>query len=176
MVKLLSQGGICMNYEEFENKVKTLGVKIGFLNKPIFRGLADMVSDGDKIIAVSECMGSAGAGAIVITEKNFYSAVFNKLTSADKTTIPLQKISSYSTSGMGGLNMTVTEGTNRYNYKIVSKSQDIINAIKKGSESDFPAQTKSDPAEELRKYKALLDDGIITQEDFDKKKASLLGL
>ncbi len=29
-------------------------------------------------------------------------------------------------------------------------------------------------AEAIRKYKELLDDGIITQEEFDKKKAELL--
>lgn len=34
----------------------------------------------------------------------------------------------------------------------------------------------SDPAEELRKYKSLLDDGIISQEEFDAKKKQLLGL
>ncbi|MBR4734039.1 MAG: SHOCT domain-containing protein [Lachnospiraceae bacterium] len=33
-----------------------------------------------------------------------------------------------------------------------------------------------DVAAELRKYKALLDDGIITQEEFDAKKKQLLGL
>lgn len=31
-------------------------------------------------------------------------------------------------------------------------------------------------ADELRKFKSLLDDGIITQEEFDKKKKELLGL
>ena len=31
-------------------------------------------------------------------------------------------------------------------------------------------------ADELRKYKQLLDDGIITQEEFDAKKKQLLGL
>lgn len=31
-------------------------------------------------------------------------------------------------------------------------------------------------ADEIRKYKALLDDGIITQEEFDAKKKQLLGL
>jgi len=35
---------------------------------------------------------------------------------------------------------------------------------------------KDDPTVILRKYKALLDDGVITQEDFDKKKAELLNL
>lgn len=35
---------------------------------------------------------------------------------------------------------------------------------------------KVDPYEEIRKFKQLLDDGIISQEDFDKKKKDLLGL
>lgn len=35
---------------------------------------------------------------------------------------------------------------------------------------------QSDPTDEIRKYKGLLDDGIITQEDFDAKKKQLLGI
>jgi hypothetical protein len=38
-----------------------------------------------------------------------------------------------------------------------------------------PAQTDSS-TDELRKYKSLLDDGIISQEEFDAKKKQLLGL
>ncbi|MCR5586997.1 MAG: SHOCT domain-containing protein [Lachnospiraceae bacterium] len=40
------------------------------------------------------------------------------------------------------------------------------NILSNGNEADVPA--------ELRKYKQLLDDGLITQEDFDKKKSELL--
>ena len=38
-----------------------------------------------------------------------------------------------------------------------------------------PSQAAS-PVDELRKYKQLLDDGIITQAEFDAKKKQLLGL
>lgn len=34
----------------------------------------------------------------------------------------------------------------------------------------------ANPVDELRKYKQLLDDGIITQTEFDTKKKQLLGL
>ena len=34
----------------------------------------------------------------------------------------------------------------------------------------------TNPVDEIRKYKSLLDDGIITQEEFNKKKQELLGL
>lgn len=36
--------------------------------------------------------------------------------------------------------------------------------------------SKSIPVKQLRELKALLDDGIITQEDFDAKKKQLLNL
>jgi predicted Zn-dependent peptidase len=32
------------------------------------------------------------------------------------------------------------------------------------------------PSDEIRKFKSLLDDGIISQEEFDAKKKQLLGL
>lgn len=37
-------------------------------------------------------------------------------------------------------------------------------------------EDKLSPVDEIRKYKALLDDDIITQEEFDKKKAQLLDI
>lgn len=37
-------------------------------------------------------------------------------------------------------------------------------------------EAKKTDAEELQKLKKLLDDGVITQEDYDKKKRELLGL
>lgn len=37
-------------------------------------------------------------------------------------------------------------------------------------------QNATDPADEIAKFKKLLDDGTITQEEFDEKKKQLLGL
>jgi len=42
------------------------------------------------------------------------------------------------------------------------------------SYSTQPNQTSTSAADEIRKYKALCDDGIITQEEFENKKAGLL--
>lgn len=44
----------------------------------------------------------------------------------------------------------------------------------KTSPQNDTAQTSIDAAEELKKYKELLDGGIITQQDFDLKKQQLL--
>lgn len=37
-------------------------------------------------------------------------------------------------------------------------------------------ENKSSDADELMKYKALLDQGVLTQQEFDEKKRQLLGL
>lgn len=41
---------------------------------------------------------------------------------------------------------------------------------------DVPSVRKEDKFTEVEKYKELLDKGIITQEEFDRKKKELLGL
>ena len=43
-------------------------------------------------------------------------------------------------------------------------------------EQPNPQPAAPDPAEELRKYKALADEGVITAEDYEAKKKQLLGL
>jgi predicted Zn-dependent peptidase len=55
-----------------------------------------------------------------------------------------------------------------------------MNPIKKvKKEKKAPVQVsiqQTSSADELKKYKELLDQGIITQEEFDAKKKQLLGL
>lgn len=46
---------------------------------------------------------------------------------------------------------------------------------KDGGKDANPGAAKVDPVEEIRRYKKLLDDGIITKEEFEKKKKELLG-
>ena len=53
--------------------------------------------------------------------------------------------------------------------------------IKRQSKTNIPKETtvntnEVDNITEIKKYKELLDDGIITQEEFDKKKKELLNL
>lgn len=52
------------------------------------------------------------------------------------------------------------------------KASDLIDKIGKKIEKS----EKSDPVEEIKKFKELLDLGIISQEEFDEKKKELLGL
>lgn len=60
------------------------------------------------------------------------------------------------------------------------KMEEVANYVKE--RVDFFKQAKSapvmsvSPADEVKKYKELLDMGVISQEEFDAKKKSLLGL
>jgi len=59
---------------------------------------------------------------------------------------------------------------------INAEIHNLIHELKQKNESPATPAVSSDPTVELKKYKELLDTGVITQEDFDKKKAQLLGL
>lgn len=48
--------------------------------------------------------------------------------------------------------------------------------MKKNKESNNTPIVNNDPITEIKRYKELLDGGIITQEEFDKKKQELLNL
>lgn len=170
-----------MDYAKFEARIKELGVKPNFLSKSVYMNLAEMISNDESVVAVSSCMGKMGHGGLVVTDKNFYSVVFNKAFGADKVLMPLSKISSFTASGLTGMKLTIIEGAVKYEYDAVTSSKAILDAMKEKDNNSFEQEkvektTASDPAEELIKYKQLLDDGIIAQEDFDKKKKMLLGI
>ena len=59
--------------------------------------------------------------------------------------------------------------------EIIKAISNLISDRKKGSNVVNVSSSQSN-ADELKKYKDLLDSGIITQEEFDAKKKQLLGL
>ena len=65
---------------------------------------------------------------------------------------------------MGGMQQPNTPSTYQPGFGAVQQPQNNQQA------------PSNDPYEELKKAKELLDAGIITQEDFDTKKKSLLGI
>lgn len=66
-------------------------------------------------------------------------------------------------------------------YKATEKTaQDILSALQlivdtQNAASDSVQSVSSSSADEIRKFKELLDDGIITEEEFNSKKKELLG-
>lgn len=69
--------------------------------------------------------------------------------------------------------------TNSVAYRgFVKSAQEIpstLSVIVNGKSENQQASSNIDNISELREYKKLLDEGIITKEEFDKKKQSILG-
>ena len=54
------------------------------------------------------------------------------------------------------------------------KIESTMSKMKKGSSS--PVTQQISQADEIKKFKELLDQGVLTQDEFDKKKKEILGL
>jgi len=60
--------------------------------------------------------------------------------------------------------------------KELAQAKEIKELIETLQSEDSQPATQSSDADELVKYKQLLDDGILTQDEFDAKKKQILGL
>ena len=118
---------------------------------------------------------------IVVTEKNITGiTVFGK-----KVVLPLHMISAYSTSKFFSvISITTASGSMRFpcienNEKIANVLQELLNKRQKKTETQedvIPQTSSSTNLDDLVKLKRLLDDGIITQEEFNAKKKEILKL
>ena len=94
-------------------------------------------------------------------------------------------ISQISATGAGMFNrVSIATSSGSINFYGVSNREQVLSVIsdlllKRQEETKMTASKSSEnlsTAEELKKYKDLLDAGVITQEEFDAKKKQLLGL
>lgn len=117
---------------------------------------------------------------ITVTDKRVYGiGKFQK-----RVDLPLDSISAVGTLGKSSIAVSTSSG--RIVFSLLDNRDAVHKAIsdllinrqsKQRSEQEQSAQPAAvSNADELIKYKELLDNGVITQEEFDKKKAQLLGL
>lgn len=119
--------------------------------------------------------------SMTITDKRVYGkAVFGK-----RVDLPLDSISAVGEGMFGALAVATASGSIRFfdignrkeMHEILSKL--LIERQDKGKAGPAVASRQDIPqsnADELKKYKDLLDSGVITQAEFDAKKKQLLGL
>ena len=118
---------------------------------------------------------------ITITDKNISGRTFW----GKKVVLPIHMVSAYSTSNIFSvLSITTSSGFIKFpcigNYKeIANVLQELLNERQLKTEANNSLATNesnSNSLDDLMKLKNLLDNGIITQEEFDTKKKELLGL
>ena len=112
---------------------------------------------------------------ITVTNKR----VYGKIKFGRQIDLPLDKISSVGTCMLSGLKVATSSGL--MEFWLLSNREEVYTAISKllQDRQNTPSEKNihhSSSADELKKYKDLLDNGIITQEEFDAKKKQLLEL
>ena len=114
----------------------------------------------------------------VTTKKVYGTAAFN-----ERVDLPLDSIPAVKTSIFSGIAVTTASGAIK--FALLENRDQIHNVISKllierQNKSISPTTNKQENpqsnADELKKFKELLDMGVITQEEFDAKKKQLLGL
>ena len=127
-------------------------------------------------------MKNDGYYAYAVTNKRFLMGQ-KKLAGQDLATVMLPQITDVTTSTglllgtvtintLGGL---IHVGLDKPSAQAVSdRLHTLLAELQSGGAS--AAAPAADPTEELVKWKQLLDQGILTQEEFDAKKKQLLGL
>ena len=120
---------------------------------------------------------------IVVTDKR----VYGKTSFGKQVDLPLDSISAVGTSLFKGISVGTSSG--KISFLAISNRDEIYGEIKKiladRQEKEIKVKASTpitnitqaqSNADELKKFKDLLDSGIITQEEFDAKKKQLLGL
>lgn len=117
--------------------------------------------------------------SITITNKR----VFGKAAFGKQVDLPMDSISAVGKSLFKGIAVSTSSGTIK--FVGIKERDDVYKAIteqtmerqnKVASTTTIKQEIQQSNADELGKFKELLDKGIISQEEFDAKKKQLLGL
>ena len=120
--------------------------------------------------------------SLTITDKR----VYGKTAFGKRVDLPLDSVSSVGTSALKGVAVGTSSG--KIKFKLIKNQSEIHDVIskllaerqkvEKTATETTVNQTivETSSADEIKKYKDLLDSGIITQEEFDEKKKQLLNL
>lgn len=113
-----------------------------------------------------------------VTDKHVYGRTFF----GKRVDLPIDAISAV---GAGAFKrLTIATSSGRISFSFLKNRDEIqkciIDLLIDRQQKTKPAVVETVPAasnaDELKKYKELLDSGIISQEEFDAKKKQLLGL
>ena len=116
---------------------------------------------------------------LTVSDKRVYGcAAFGK-----RVDLPLDAISAVGTGAFNSIAITTASGAIK--FAMMENCSEIHSAVSKllVERQNKPAvaaaviqEASQSDADELKKYKDLLDSGVISQEEFDAKKKQLLGL
>lgn len=124
---------------------------------------------------IGSLVSNACSPKMTVTNKR----VYGKDVFAKRVDLPIDMISSVSTSIFNGISIATSSG--RITFWFCKNRNEVFEEISKlllerQDKSRTTVENTTDVSAELKKFKELLDSGIITQDEFDAKKKQLLGL
>ena len=144
-----------------------------------------LTDQGETLLAV--CASVKGTKQLYVTDNRIILHEITGLVSNDERSIPLASISSINISNK--LVYSTIEIVSTGNKAIIDDVPTHIAVEIKAAIENLKAMAKTttapagkveknmyDVADEIRELKDLLDDGILTQDEFDAKKKQLLGI
>lgn len=117
--------------------------------------------------------------ALTVTDKR----VFGRASFGKRVDLPLDSVSAVATHWPQGISVATSSG--RITFHLVKNRDEVHRCISKlllnrqsrgTATTTIKQEIPQSNADELKKYKELLDSGVITQEEFNAKKKQLLGL
>ncbi|KAF0413717.1 hypothetical protein GBO77_07240 [Pediococcus acidilactici] len=177
-----------MELQEVKKQLSAANVSDTFGTKKEIKALPEILNDDEVIQYATSGFVDGNTVLIVLTQKRILFIDKGLLYGIKSTEIPLDMVNGVSYSkGLllgkisitNGAITTLIEQVNKDTAPImVSKIKDSAERYKASllSNSNTTAEPTLDGPDKIRKYKSLLDDGIITQEEFDMKKKQILGL
>ena len=114
---------------------------------------------------------------ITITNKRVYGKTYF----GRSVDLPMDSISAVGSSWLKGIAVSTSSG--KVSFLFIEHSKEIHDLLRQllidrqdQKNRSQNAGTFVNNADELKKYKELLDDGVITQEEFETKKKQLLNM
>ena len=141
------------------------GFEYGYFGPFIYGGLPILVVAGVFYFAVT-------GNNIIVTDKR----VIGKTFFGKKVDLPIDKISAVSSfSLLKGVGVATSSGVIRFAFvKNATEVNEALSSLLIERQSPNADEKQSSSVDDLRKWKNLLDEGVITQEEFETKKKQYL--
>lgn len=170
--------------EEIQLMLKECGATDFWGTKKEVKELPNIIQEDEIITYATSGMLNGNTWLVVSTNKRVIFLDKGMIFGLKQIEIPLGKINSIGhKKGLILGEIEIWDGASKMNVTHVSKDTLVpfVNAVNKAREELNKPQAQIvnqqvSSADEILKFKALLDQGIITLEEFNKKKKELLGL
>lgn len=159
------------------------GVSDLFGTKKEVKALPELLDEGEIVLYATSGFVDKGTVLVVITDKRLVFVNRGLIYGTDFKEISFDHVNAVSYSkGMVLAKISVTNGADTTLISQVAKDAapkfvDVLkHAIADSHQQSQPVASSDNSVNDLRNLKMLLDEGIITQEDFDAKKKQILGI